>query len=153
MWNVIGLLLILMRTIMEAVYYWHPLYLHIISTGSCRLIFCVLLVQSVSPAKADEFTLKKNILSTFAWSSGVPREGSRLSILLGGINNPVPGVSIFKIFELGKFTFFQRTLNSSLSSHFALFEVVMVEERERLASIWFTLICSFLFFVFGIGLS
>lgn len=41
MWNVIGLLLILMRTIMEAVYYWHPLYLHIISTGFCRLILCI----------------------------------------------------------------------------------------------------------------
>lgn len=27
-----------------------------------------LLMQSVSPAKADELTLKKNILSTFAWS-------------------------------------------------------------------------------------
>ena len=51
---------------MEAAYSWHPLKLHIISTYSRWLIFCVLLVQSVSPAKADEFTLKKNILSTFA---------------------------------------------------------------------------------------
>lgn len=27
-------------------------------------------MQSISPAKADELTLKKNILSTYAWLKG-----------------------------------------------------------------------------------
>jgi hypothetical protein len=58
-------------------------------TVNWSYLFPWLMVQTISPAKADEFTLKKNILSTFAWSSDLlfPRQ------YFGGKHHPVFGES------------------------------------------------------------
>ena len=130
-------LLIFMRTILDAVYYWH----HIISTGSHRLIFCVLFVGAVYQRSKGRWAHPQEEYPICIRL--IPRSPNRSHIFrfcLEVSATQFLGFLFSRFLSLGNILFLVYFKRISLSSYFALFlSYNSREEKERLARIWLTL--------------